>query len=141
MSVHPHSYRSGRRGGFTLVEVLAAVAILGSALFILLSTHHGALRLFEAMNSSVVETQMLERAVGEAEFGVLTGELTGSGEFEGRFAGYAWSYQGTAIGGTEESPIPFYQVEVTVRNPDGEDQTLSFYFFHVSSTEVIEGGV
>lgn len=140
MSGFPGSEKE-RRGGFTLVEVLAAVAILGSALFILLSTHHGALRLFEAMNASVVESQLLERAVGEAEFGVLIGELTGSGEFEGRFAGYTWSYQGAPLGGTEESPIPFYQVEVTLRNPDGEDQTLSFYFFHISSNEVIEGGV
>ena len=140
MSACPCSEMRGR-GGFTLVEVLAAVAILGSALFILLSTHHGALRLFEAMNASVVETQLLERAVGEAEFGVLIGELTGSGEFEGPFAGYTWSYQGAPLGGTEETPIPFYQVEVTLRNLEGEDQTLSFYVFHISSNEVIEGGL
>jgi len=140
MSVRPYCEK-GQRGGFTLVEVLAAVAILGSALFILLSTHHGALRLFEAMNASVVESQLLERAVGEAEFGVLIGELTGSGEFEGPYAGYTWSYQGAPLGGTEESPISFYQVEVTLRNPEGEDQTVSFYFFHISSNEVIEGGV
>ena len=126
-------------GGFTLVEVLAAVAILGGAVFILLNTHYSALRLYEEMNDSVYKRQLLEKVVGEAEFGVLSGEVTGSGELEGRYAGYAWSYQATPTGGTEDAPIPFYQIEATLRTPDGEDETLTFYFFHISSTEVIEG--
>ncbi len=125
--------------GFTLVEVLAAVAILGGAVFILLNTHYSALRLYEQMNESVVKRQLLERLVGEAEFGVLSGEISGGGEFEGRYAGYTWSYQGTPTGGTEEAPIPFYQVEATLRTPDGEDESLTFYLFNVGSDEVLEG--
>ena len=131
----PTSYRAG----FTLVEVLAAVAILGSALFILLSTHHGALQLYEEMNSAMVRSQLLEQVVGEAEFGVLTGELTGSGELKGRYLGYTWSYQGTPTGGTEEAPIPFYQVEATLRTPEGEEETLNFYVFNIGSNEILEG--
>ncbi len=126
--------------GFTLVEVLAAVAIMGGALFILLNTHHGALRLYADMNESVVKRQLLERVVGEAEFGVLTGELTGSGEFKGRYAEYSWSYQGTPAAGEDtETPMPFYQVEATLRTPDGEDETLTFYVFNIGSNEVLEG--
>lgn len=136
-----HSGTVPARAGFTLVEVLAAVAILGGAVFILLNTHYSALRLYEEMNDSVVRRQLLERVVGEAEFGVLTGEVTGSGEFEGRYAGYTWSYQGTPTGGTEESPIPFYQVEATLRDPEGKDETLTFYVFNISSTEVVEGNL
>jgi len=127
--------------GFTLVEVLAAVAILGGAVFILLNTHLSALRLYEEMNHSVVTRQLLEKVVGEAEFGVLTGEVSGGGEFEGRYAGYTWSYQATPTGGTETAPIPFYQVEATLRSPHGEDESLTFYIFHISSTEVIGGSV
>lgn len=129
------------RGGFTLVEVLAAVAILGGAVFILLNTHYSALRLYEEMHDGVVERQLMEKVVGEAEFGVLSGEVTGSGEFEGRFAGYGWNYQATPTGGTEDSPIPFYQVEANLRTPDGEGETLTFYVFHISSTEVLEGNL
>ena len=129
------------RGGFTLVEVLAAVAILGGALFILLTTHHGALQIYVEMNETVIKRQLLERVVGEAEFGILSGELTGGGEYKGRYAGYTWSYQATPTGGTEESPIPFYQIEVTLRNPDGEDEKLTFFFFNVGSNEVLKGGV
>ncbi len=134
--IHP---RNNSNGGFTLVEILAALAILGSAVFILLNTHLSALNLYESMNDAVLKRQLLERAVGEAEFGVLTGELTGSGEFKGRYAGYTWSYQGTPLGGTEEAPIPFYQVQATLRIPGEEDETLNFYVFNISSTEVLGG--
>lgn len=126
--------------GFTLVEVLAALAILGGALFILLNTHYGALRLHEEMASAVLRRELMERVVNDAEFKVLTGTLTESGEFEGRYAGYAWSFNGTPSGGSEDTPIPFYQVEATLRTPDGEEESLSFYVFNISSNEVLAEG-
>lgn len=131
-----------RRGteGFTLVEVLAALSILGGALFILLNTHYSALRLHEEMAASVERRQLLERVVSEAEFKVLSGTLTESGEFEGRYRGYSWSFNGKPTGGTEETPIPFYQVEATLRTPEGEEESLMFYVYNVSSNEVLAEG-
>ena len=55
-----------QRGGFTLVEVLAAVGILGGALFILLNTHYSALRLHEEMAATVERRQLIERVVSDA---------------------------------------------------------------------------
>jgi len=127
-------------GGFTLVEVLAAVAILGGALFILLETHYGALRLYEQMAESVERQQLMERVTGLAEFGILSGEISDSGEFEGHYAGYSWSYEGTPTGGSEESPIPFYQVNAVLRTPDGEEESIVFYIFDTASNEVLKGG-
>ena len=129
------------QGGFTLVEVLAAVAILGGALFILLNTHYSALRLHEEMADAVERRQLLERVVSDAEFKVLSGTLTESGDFEGVYTGYSWSFEGTPTGGSEETPMPFYQVNATLRTPSGDEDTVSFYVFHISSTEVLEGGV
>lgn len=126
--------------GFTLVEVLAAVAILGGALFILLNTHYSALRLHEAMAETVERQQLMERVVGDAEFQVLTGTLTDSGEFEGHYTGYSWSFQGTPTGGSEEVPIPFYQIDATLRTPDGEEETVTFYVYNIGTNEVIEEG-
>lgn len=126
--------------GFTLVEVLAAVAILGGALFILLNTHYSALRLHEEMGDAVERQQLLERVVGDAEFQVLAGTLTDAGEFEGHYAGYSWSFEGTPTGGSEDTPMPFYQVNATLRTPSGDEDTVTFYVFHISSTEVLEGG-
>jgi prepilin-type N-terminal cleavage/methylation domain-containing protein len=127
--------------GFTLVEVLAAVAILGGALFILLNTHYGALRLHEEMAETVERQQLLERVVGDAEFKVLSGTLSDSGEFEGAYAGYSWSFEGTPTGGTEETPIPFYQVNAVLRTPGGDEEAVTFYVYHISSNEVVEDGV
>ncbi len=126
--------------GFTLVEVLAAVAILGGALFILLNTHYSALRIHEEMADAVERQQLLERVVGDAEFQVLSGTLSGSGEFEGHYLGYTWNFEGTPAGASEETPIPFYQVNATLRTPSGDEDTVTFYVFHTSSTEVIDGG-
>ncbi|MDP2323094.1 MAG: type II secretion system protein [Gammaproteobacteria bacterium] len=133
----------GARGqrGFTLVEVLAAVAILGGAMFILLNTHYSALRLHQEMAETVERRQLLERVVGDAEFKVLSGTLTESGDFEGVYTGYSWSFEGTPTGSSEETPMPFYQVNATLRTPAGDEETVTFYVFHISSTEVLEGGV
>lgn len=128
------------RAGFTLVEVLAAVAILGGALFILLNTHYSALTLYEQMAEEVINRQLLERVVSEAEFQILAGVVSDSGEFEGRYAGYTWSFVGTPAGGNEDTPVPFYQVNAALRTPEGGEETVVFYVFHVSSTEVLEGG-
>ena len=127
-------------GGFTLVEVLAALAILGGAMFILLNTHYSALRLHEEMASSVLRRELMERVVSDAEFKVLAGTLTESGEFEGRYAGYSWAFNGTPMGGSEEMPLPFYQVQATLRTPDGEEESLNFYVYNISSNEVLAEG-
>lgn len=128
------------RAGFTLVEVLAAVAILGGALFILLNTHYSALTLYEQMAEAVTNRQLLERVVNEAEFQILAGVISDSGEFEGRYRGYTWSFVGTPTGGSEEVPVPFYQVNAALRTPDGGEESVVFYVFHISSTEVLKGG-
>ena len=127
-------------GGFTLVEVLAALAILGGALFILLNTHYGALKLHEEMASAVLRRELMERVVSDAEFKVLSGTLTGAGEFEGRYLGYSWSFNGTPAGGSKETPIPYYQVQATLHTPEGLEDTLSFYVFDISSDEVLAEG-
>jgi prepilin-type N-terminal cleavage/methylation domain-containing protein len=129
-----------QNGGFTLVEVLAALAILGGALFILLNTHYGALKLHEEMASAVLRRELMERVVSDAEFKVLSGTLTESGEFEGRYVGYTWSFNGTPTGGSEETPMPYYQVTATLRTPDGEEESLNFYVYDISSDEVLAEG-
>ena len=130
-----------QRGGFTLVEVLAAVGILGGALFILLNTHYSALRLHEEMAATVERCQLIERVVSDAEFKVLSGTLSESGDFEGAYAGYTWSFEGTPTGASDETPIPYYQVNAMLRGPDGHEETVTFYVFHTSSTEVLGEGV
>ena len=67
--------------GFTLVEVLVALAVLGGALFVLVNAHYTALHLHLMTQESVDERMLLESTVARAEMGVCQDELSGSGDF------------------------------------------------------------
>jgi prepilin-type N-terminal cleavage/methylation domain-containing protein len=81
-----------KRGGFTLVEVLAALAVLAIALFVLLDAHYNALRLNSTLNDEVINRELLETAVARAEVEVLLGNLGGGGEFGPRYPDHTWSF-------------------------------------------------
>jgi len=123
-----------KRGGFTLVEVLAAVSILGMALFILLDAHYTALRLNVSVRDAVVSRQLLETTVQQAEVAVLNGEFSGSDDFGQRYPEYSWSWDAQRLG---DEGIELYQVNVTVNGPpDGDEpaepQSLTFYTYAIT---------
>jgi prepilin-type N-terminal cleavage/methylation domain-containing protein len=120
-----HSFGRGR-GGFTLLEVLAALAILGGAAFVLLNTHFTALRLEEVMTDEVTLRQLTEIAVAQAEVGVLSGMLSNGGDFGERYPDYSWSYDAVQAGLDEM--ILLYSVNATVQGPD-EQRTLMFFMY------------
>ena len=53
--------------GFTLIEIMAAVAILGTGLLVLLDAHYAALRLFNDAREAVLMQGFLGRTLGQAE--------------------------------------------------------------------------
>ena len=57
----------GRKAGFTLIEILAALAILGTTLVVLLDSHYAALSLHLQTQDLVRMSGYLELAVGIAE--------------------------------------------------------------------------
>lgn len=101
--------------GFTLLEVLIALAILGSALFILLECNYGALRLLDDSRQELRLRNLMSRALSMAEVEVLAGNMTGSGDFGKRFEDYEYSFDAQTL--SEEVP-GLYQVMVTVTGPD-----------------------
>lgn len=96
--------RRDKRGaaaeGFTLVEIMAALAILGTALFVLLQAHYGTLRLFDAAREEVQFTEMLERATGIAKLETAAGNLSGSDTMGKRYPGYAYRFEAAAMDDT-----------------------------------------
>lgn len=119
--------RTGRgAGGFSLMEVLAALAVLGGAVFVLLNAHFTALKLHEVMADEVNMRQLMEIAVAKAEVGVMSGMLSDGGDFGARYADYAWSYD-AALAGSDEA-ILLYMVNASVTGPD-DDRTLTFYVY------------
>ena len=115
-----------RNAGFTLAEVLVALAILGSALFVLIGAHQSALRLQLESENVLEERQLLEGAVSRAEVAVMTGNLSASGEFGPRYPGYGWSFD--AVNTSSDGQVPLYQVTARLHTPEGEKKLDFFYF-------------
>lgn len=120
--------------GFTLIEIMAALAILGAAAFILLHGHLAALNLHGMMVEEVVMRQLTETVVSQAEAEVLIGNLNGSGDFGRRYPDYSWSYSATKAG---EQEVLLYDVNVVVSGPF-EERSISFFTYNIG--EEPEGG-
>ena len=123
---------AGRRGagseGFTLLEVLAALAIVGTALFALLSAHHSALKMHSFTHEEVDFRQFVETAVAKAEVEVLAGNYGDSGDFGTRFPDYSWSFDAAKAG--EDELVLLYGVNVTITGPE-EERSLSFSLYDI----------
>jgi prepilin-type N-terminal cleavage/methylation domain-containing protein len=117
------------RGGFTLIEVLVALGILGVAMFVLLDSHYSALRMQSATMDEIELRSLVELAVAEAEVGILTNNLVGEGDFGERYRQYRYKYE-TELQGEEN--VPLFRVTVTVTHEERGDTTLDFFVFHPS---------
>jgi general secretion pathway protein I len=118
-----------RREGFTLLEVLVAVAVLGLALVSLLGLHVRNLALLER-DQRITEATLLARALmTEAEIEPFPDVGLTNGDFEDRyperFPGVRWERE------VLPSPVPDVR-EVHVRvfrgeEESGDDVNLSYY--------------
>jgi prepilin-type N-terminal cleavage/methylation domain-containing protein len=90
-----------KQGGFTLIEILVALAILATTLMVLLDAHYNAIRLFDETRNEYDLTILLERAVGEAEVAVNTGMFSGEGEFGKRYPECTFSFEANPVMGGE----------------------------------------
>jgi prepilin-type N-terminal cleavage/methylation domain-containing protein len=113
-------------GGFTLIEVMVALAILSTALFVLLQAHYGSLRLYDDSRDQVTRRALLEWAVGKAELEVHGGTLSGSGEYSKRFPDTSYSFEATPIG--DDSGVGLLDVVVRVSTAQ-EEQEMSFFVY------------
>ena len=121
--------RNARRdGGFTLIEIMAAVAILGTGLLVLLDAHYAALRLFNDTREAVLMQGFLERALGQAEVEVMMNELEGSGDFGKRYPDYSFSFTAQPL--QEEDETPLFLVLVTVKGP-GDTRSMEMLVYNL----------
>lgn len=103
------------RSGFTLVEVMVALAILGTALFVLLDAHYAAMNLYDSAKDSITEQNLMRQAVGMAESDVQAGNLSAGGDFGTRYPDYRYAYDATRV--SEEPGVSLYDVSVKVEGP------------------------
>jgi len=83
--------------GFTLIEIIMALAILGLSLFILLETQFSSLNLFSDSQDVVTQNMLMDQAIAQAEIEILTGEEEGDGNFGDEYEGYAYAFESELV--------------------------------------------
>jgi len=116
---------------------MAALAILGTALFVLLDAHYNAMRLHDVTAEEVTLRQLVETTVAKAEVEVLTGNLSNSGDFGQRYPDYGWTFDAALLG--EDELIPLYTVNINITGPS-EERSLTFYVYNTAPPEEVSGG-
>ena len=114
--------RASAHGGFTLLEVLIAVAITGMAIVMLLQAHNGSLRLYERSREMTIAQHIARELISEIEAGGYPGDTEEEGDTQGRYPGFAWRRTCTMLG---QSVPGVYEVVVIVRCPVEEYMVMT----------------
>lgn len=107
--------RTANNDGFTLIEIVVALAILGTALVILLECQYGAMRLYDDARYELEMDKFLQLAVGIAETEVLSGNRSGGDKFSRRYKDYTYKFSASDVDATRLPGL--YEVEIEVTSP------------------------
>jgi len=111
----------GRRGekGFTLVEIVVAMAILGISLVLVIELFSGGLRLGRASEEYTVASHLARQKAEEIFLSREIGEGTEEGEFEG--TSYRWQVEvkkvdlvPVTLETDYRPPMDLYQIQVKI---------------------------
>lgn len=101
--------------GFTLMEVVVAMAILSVSAVLLLESHYATLDLTAEAQSVATANRLLEAAVSYAQIQTIAGETRGDGEFGELYPGYSYAFTADEVDHDQRSGL--YQVEVVFTTP------------------------
>ena len=88
---------SSRNKGFTFLEILVALAIMGSAFTVLLAAHASASRQAASANRLMVATLLARQTLTETEVDGPSDLGGDSGDFGEEFAAYTWEREVSPI--------------------------------------------
>lgn len=120
-----HKYQKASQSGFTLMEIMVALGILGIGMFVMVVSHHSTLKLYVNAQEDANARLLFERVLGDAEIKVMTGELTGEGDFGPRYAGYTYNYKAQLV---KDGMPGFFEITANIIGPE-EEHTLKMYVF------------
>jgi len=113
------------------MEVLIALAVLGTAMTVLLMAHNSTLNLVASTQDDVTVRMLLQRALGEAELEAMAGNDAGEKDFGKRYEGWSYTFEATPILGEE---LPEYRnLAVTVVDPAGTEWRYNLFVYGSAS--------
>jgi prepilin-type N-terminal cleavage/methylation domain-containing protein len=125
--------RGGERNGFTLIEVVVALAILGTGVVILLESHYGTMNLFVTARDAADAEYVVGQALAHAEMEVLSGKLQGDGELGPSLEGFSYSFEAAQQDEVETPGL--FEVTVTVHGPN-LDRTMNYLVYNGAQVDV-----
>ena len=121
------------QAGFTLIEIVVALALLGTALVILLENQYSSMRLYDDAQHELEMDRFLRLAAGIAETEVLAGNRSGGDTFSRRYKDFKYKYSATEVDG---SRLPgLMEVEVQVIGPDKDTRKVAVLVFNPAQPE------
>ena len=123
------------QGGFTLIEVVVALAILGTGMVILLESQYASLMLFDSAQEKATMSIFLESVIGEAERDVLAGNTEGQGDFGGRFPDYSYTFKANQP--DADNAPGLYEVVVEVLGPV-DSREMKFLTYYSDQEQILE---
>ena len=111
-------------GGFTLMEVVVALALLSVGAVLLLESHYASLDLTADATEIATQNRLLEAAVSFAQIQTIAGEKRGDGNFGEIYEGYAYAFTSDEFEDDNRSGL--YRVDVVFTTPA---ETIEHSFF------------
>ncbi len=112
--------------GFTLMEVVVAMAILSVSAVLLLESHYASLDLTADAQAHAMQTQLIEAAINFAQIQVMSGENRGDGDFGEWHPGFRYAFTADEVEDDDRSGL--YRVELQFEAP-AESLQRTFYVY------------
>jgi prepilin-type N-terminal cleavage/methylation domain-containing protein len=100
--------------GFTLLEVMIAVAITGGAIVVLLHTHSASMRLHERCRSMLIAQHLIRELISEIEISGYPGDIEEEQDVSDKYPGFEWRRTCRMVG---ETMPDVYEVTVVITGP------------------------
>jgi general secretion pathway protein I len=123
----------GRQAGFTLLEVMVAVAIIAIGLTALLGSHSQSISLAEEANFNTTAALLAQEKMTELELAGFGAMSYDAGDFGEEFPGYRWEVKISRpdFGGIEDMAKYIRQIDLSLFRGEGSRNkyTLRLYAF------------
>jgi prepilin-type N-terminal cleavage/methylation domain-containing protein len=132
--IHTPAQRNRNDKGFTLLEVLIAVSILGTSMFLLVESHFGTLMLFSETQDAALMEILSQQGTALVETEILMGEENGNGDFGDSYPDYSYEYTATLF---DEVELPgLLEVEIIITGPNDITNEFMFRVYDGIQTDV-----